>query len=475
MKKRATRLFAAVLALTAFLSTCLTGCEKKPVPSISVTPTGEGVITVECGQEYTDPGAEAAYTLQEQTGPVEVVTTGSVDIARTGSYYIKYTAQHEGVTATAYRRVDVVDTVAPVISLTGEADATSGFGWEYQEQGFTATDNYDGDITHRVLRRQDDEKVYYTVTDRSGNTATLERWIGYADNEAPVLTLTEGADYNHPAGVAYADPGYSAIDNRDGDISSHISTSGWVDIRTPGDYALTYTVTDRSGNTATAYRTVHVVPQTPPEVVTPEGKVIYLTFDDGPGPYTEQLLDLLKRYDVKATFFVVNNSFSHLYNRIVEEGHAIGIHTNTHVFKQIYASDEAFLDDLFSLQATIYQRTGVLTTLMRFPGGSSNTNTRKYSKGIMTRLTQKVVELGFQYFDWNVDSDDAGKARSADTVFHNVVSGALDKQTSIVLQHDIKGYSVEAVERILNWGLRSGYTFLPLTPNSPGFRHTVQN
>ena len=93
----------------------------------------------------------------------------------------------------------------------------------------------------------------------------------------------------------------------------------------------------------------------------------------------------------------------------------------------------------------------------------------------LTRLTKAVQDQGFHYFDWNVDSDDAGKAKTADEVFRNVTKGCANKNYSIVLQHDIKGFSVDAVEDIIIWGLQNGFTFEKLTENSPGSHHKVQN
>ena len=127
------------------------------------------------------------------------------------------------------------------------------------------------------------------------------------------------------------------------------------------------------------------------------------------------------------------------------------------------------------MQDIIYENTGVRTTLMRFPGGSSNTVSRESCQGVMTVLSEAVQDAGFQYFDWNVDSDDAGSARKAKTVYDNVVEGIRQTGVSLVLQHDIHPYSVEAVEDILQWGLNNGYTFAPLTQNSPGFHHGVNN
>ena len=98
-----------------------------------------------------------------------------------------------------------------------------------------------------------------------------------------------------------------------------------------------------------------------------------------------------------------------------------------------------------------------------------------YNQGIMTRLTAEVEKRGFTYFDWNVDSDDAGRAKTADKVFENVVNGIGNKQNAVVLQHDIQDFSVEAVEKIIVWGLKNGYTFRSLNADSPTCHHTINN
>ena len=86
-----------------------------------------------------------------------------------------------------------------------------------------------------------------------------------------------------------------------------------------------------------------------------------------------------------------------------------------------------------------------------------------------------MVNRGFRYFDWNVDSNDAGGAKSAAEVYENVISGVQRQRVSVVLQHDIKGFSVNAVEQIIQWGLENGYTFLPLGSDSPTAAHDVRN
>ena len=276
-------------------------------------------------------------------------------------------------------------------------------------------------------------------------------------------------------GSFYQEPGYRATDEVDGDLTDRVTVDGEVDWLTPGTYPITYTVADGWENVASVTREVRVEAQPRPEVLWPGRKTIYLTFDDGPGPYTGQLLDVLDRYGVKATFFVTDSGYDDMMAQIVRRGHSIGIHTVTHDYGQIYSSPEAYFDDLHRMQDIIYENTGVRTTLMLFPGGSSNTVSRESCQGVMTVLSEAVQDAGFQYFDWNVDSDDAGSARKAKTVYDNVVEGIRQTGVSLVLQHDIHPYSVEAVEDILQWGLNNGYTFAPLTQNSPGFHHGVNN
>jgi peptidoglycan/xylan/chitin deacetylase (PgdA/CDA1 family) len=172
---------------------------------------------------------------------------------------------------------------------------------------------------------------------------------------------------------------------------------------------------------------------------------------------------------------VTNTGRISIIQRAAEEGHAIGIHSASHSYSEIYANEEAYFADLYKMQDIIKKHTGQTITLLRFPGGSSNTTSCYYNKGIMTRLTKLVEEKGFTYFDWNVGSNDTGGASTAKQVYNNVVSGIGNKQNSVVLMHDIKSHSVDAVEAIIVWGLENGYTFRPLSPDSYTAHHGVAN
>ena len=456
---------------------------------IHMTLNGDQVILLEYGQEYQEPGATAVVSEEGLVVPVTV--SGQVDSTRLGKYLLKYTAQNEGHTRTEYRYVHVIDTEIPNITLTSDPKAYTLMGEAYQEEGFSATDNYDGNLTSKVIRKEIDGVMHYTVTDSAGNTATVTRKINYIDPNAPIITLEGGEMSFILAGENYEEPGCTATDFRDGDLSADVVVSGDVDGNIPGIYTLKYSITNSIGVEAVKERIIYVIPKqedskpvnpdevglpTPGTVIEPNGKTIYLTFDDGPGAHTDRLLDVLKKYGVKVSFFVKGgSSYTSCLTRAANEGHTVAIHTYSHNYAQIYASDAAFMADLEATQKMILEYTGKTSMLTRFPGGSSNSISVNYNRGIMSRLTKKLEELGYQYFDWNVDSNDAGGAKNADEVFNNIVKGIGSKQNSVVLQHDTKGFSVDAVERVIAWGLCNGYTFAALDANSPTCHHGVRN
>lgn len=291
------------------------------------------------------------------------------------------------------------------------------------------------------------------------------------DTEAPVLLLLGGESIEVIARSGFEEPGFIAEDNRDGDLTEQVYVTGEVDVNWCGVYTLVYQVMDQAGNLTAVEREV-IVKQ--PEVIVPDGKIIYLTFDDGPGKYTEELLGILEKYDVKATFFTCGNGRPELVKKIYEAGHTVGIHCKSHDYNVVYASEEAYFEDLFAMQDLIYECTGVRTTLVRFPGGSSN-EASSFNPGIMTRLAYELEMRGFQYFDWNVSSGDSG-TKNTEKILENMKKGIKARACSVVLQHpETRGFSLDAVEDLIVWALEQGYTFLPLDNTSPRAHHTIKN
>lgn len=218
--------------------------------------------------------------------------------------------------------------------------------------------------------------------------------------------------------------------------------------------------------------------ETPPQPPVVTGnRVVYLTFDDGPSPRTSEILDILKKYNVKATFFVTNQNsqYDYLIKRAYDEGHTIGLHTSSHNYHEIYASEDAYFADLQAIQDKVYNITGYRSTIIRFPGGSSNTVSR-FNPGIMTRLTQLVEERGFYYHDWNVDSEDAAGANE-ERQMNNVMTYSPKHEVVNLLMHDSgnKYATVNSLEAKIKYYLDNGYSIEPLTPSSPCVHHGVNN
>lgn len=208
--------------------------------------------------------------------------------------------------------------------------------------------------------------------------------------------------------------------------------------------------------------------------------IIYLTFDDGPSSdATPKILEILERKNIKATFFVVhyNEKNQEFVKREADSGHTVALHGYTHTYSEVYSSVDTCMDNFRRIQEQVYQTTGRKSNIIRFPGGSSNTISRKYCQGVMTELSKRVVDEGFRYFDWNVDSDDAGHAKTSEDVYHNVTSGIKENRKNIVLMHDFSGNdkTVNALEGIINYGLENGFVFRKITEETPMVTHSVNN
>lgn len=217
--------------------------------------------------------------------------------------------------------------------------------------------------------------------------------------------------------------------------------------------------------------------QTQAQMANPPGKVVYLTFDDGPCQYTEQLLHILDKYNVKVTFFVTNQAapYKNMIGEAHRKGHTIAMHSYSHRFQDIYANEDAYYEDLNKIQSICVEQTGVKPTIVRFPGGTSNSVSKKYCTGIMTTLSKSLPAKGYLYCDWNVDSGDALNGATKESVAAQVIGDIQAISQPVVLLHDTYSFTVEAMEEVLIWGLSNGYTFLPLTEDSPMPHHNVMN
>lgn len=207
-------------------------------------------------------------------------------------------------------------------------------------------------------------------------------------------------------------------------------------------------------------------------------KTIYLTFDDGPSQYTPEILDILDKYGIKATFFVINTKYNKYMKDIVDRGHTIALHSYSHDYYKIYASETAYYNDLQAISDVVYNETGVRTNIMRFPGGGSNTISRKASEGIMSKVTKGVQEKGYHYFDWNVSSGDAdGNNIAVEILTEKCKNVPNYTNTIVVLMHDtkMKRTTVDALPEIIENYKEMGYKFSAIDSTTPPVHHKVNN
>ncbi len=199
-------------------------------------------------------------------------------------------------------------------------------------------------------------------------------------------------------------------------------------------------------------------------------KVCFLTFDDGPSTNnTPKILDILKQYDIKATFFVnkKGSKYDELYKRIVNEGHTIGNHTATHEYDSVYTTLDGFLKEFNDLQEHIFSVTGVYPQVFRFPGGSGNTVHKSRNPNIMPLATKALQDMGVTYFDWNVNSTDADvKLQTVENIIKNATN-TRGKSKIIVLMHDLGGKTTtpEALPQVIEELKSQGYVFRSLNNN----------
>ena len=455
-------------------------------------------IDINYGDEFKLDSGKVCYGSVFNCNKVKVTIEKEIDTKELGRQEVVYKYTYKKNTMTLKQNVNILDKEAPVIKIEdSNIDVCPNNKIINNKIKFKATDNYDGDITDKAKTKIEDNYLVISVTDSSDNTTTEKIDIKKEDKEAPIISIIGDDTIKIKQDSKYKEYGASAKDNCD-DVKVDIKSK--VDTSKPGTYNVVYSATDKSENTSTKKRIVIVekkeeskknsnknsnnnsnknsnVIKTKIKDKNPTGKkIIYLTFDDGPSKYTGKLLDILKKYNVKVTFFVTCYGDDAMILREYQEGHQIALHTASHDYSYVYKSVDNYYKDLYKVRDRVKRITGKEVNLIRFPGGSSNTVSRKYDGGkkIMSILTKDVQEKGFRYFDWNVSSGDAGATTSTDKVYSNVVNH-LRKDESIVLQHDSKGYSVNAVEKIIKFGLDNGYTFKTLDENSYGAHHGVNN
>lgn len=215
------------------------------------------------------------------------------------------------------------------------------------------------------------------------------------------------------------------------------------------------------------------VEPTPKKAVEPVEKKVYLTFEDGPGTQTEKILNVLKTEKIKATFFVTGKEDSYskkIYKRIVKEGHTLGMHSYSHIYKEIYESTQSFSEDLEKIYKHLYSMTGVYPEFYRFPGGSSTKSTKVPIQEFIQILNRKNIS----YVDWNVISPDVGNSSiTKKQMVKEILQEVSKYDTSVVLMQDAadKPMTAQALPAIIKELKKENYKLLPIDRNMTPVRH----
>lgn len=425
--------------------------------------SGPKEITVECGTDYFDEGA-TAYSVNSfgRTSPLDTAVNGSVDTSKPGTYTVTYTTMYEGTQYTDTRTVKVVDSTKPTLKATIDEDEPSNWVTGPRDVKITATDNIDGDITSKIVKTEDAEKTIYSVTDSSGNKASL---LLRAQEEVapPVIEFSDGSALD--VIYTYQDeeltmPRVFAIDGNDNELTEWIQTEGTYDIHTPGVYPIRYFLKNYLGEVVEARRTVVVEKLQNPDFIENPNKVIRLTFEGGPYASTSDILTILDKYNVKATFFVScwNAQYLSLIQNEKKAGHAVGIYSYGSDLKEGYGDCDYFRRLTEYSQRTIESYTGSRATIMRFPGGSEEGINA--TEAIMSILRKEVGNWGLKYYDWTIDpSNDINNSAG---VYQSIVDSVSAGSSNIIRLHDSSASTLGALENVIVWGLKNGYTFIPL-------------
>lgn len=197
-------------------------------------------------------------------------------------------------------------------------------------------------------------------------------------------------------------------------------------------------------------------------------KVVYLTFDDAPGDkVTDEILDVLKENNIKATFFIVGNRIKgreEILKRICSEGHGMGLHTYTHNMRRIYSSHKIFIDEMLETQDEIFKVTGRRTYLIRFPGGSKP----QLNKAFLNQLH----ELNLKVYDWNVPLSDGINCKIPPSRLYNEgINMRYFTSPIFILMHcsGENGNTCIALPKIIKYYKEQGYEFKAITENTPEY------
>lgn len=270
---------------------------------VSINLRGSDNIEVEVGSEYVDLGAESSICKKRKCKDISsnIVVKGNVDTNKIGEYKLLYEVTYQDKVYKEERIINVVDKEKPVIELVGDKEVKICPSGNYQEMGYKAIDNYDGDLTNKVEVVDNGESILYKVADSSGNSTFISRFVIKKDEEKPVIKLKGSTTITVKLNGKYNELGYTVSDNCE-DLNDKVKVSGNVDTTKEGIYKLTYSVEDSSGNKSSVVRTIKVTKEA--------------TFNtSSKSEYIESLENYIKEknYSVSIGYVNLKTGYTYLY------------------------------------------------------------------------------------------------------------------------------------------------------------------
>ncbi|MFQ8706026.1 MAG: polysaccharide deacetylase family protein [Thomasclavelia sp.] len=445
---------------------------------LSIHPTNQIVLynyhpIIEISNKF-DPKSNIQKVIGGSIKDVNV-DTSKINFSKPGKYPITYSYNNIKTTIT----IELKDTIKPDLETQ---ELTIDLGMKVEARDLIKA-SYDSNRTEVKFKQNyqfnevGDQNVEIIIC-RGNNCITKQSVVHILpkDTTPPEiigirnLSVLKDSDIDLLSSV-------SVKDNQDDNPILTIDSSN-LDISKVGDYQITYHAKDRSLNTIKETCIVSVVEnKTIGSYNQTNEKVVYLTFDDGPSENTQKVLEILDVYDAKATFFVTgtNEEYYYLIKKAHEAGHTIGLHTYVHEYDQIYNSSSSYFSDLKRIEDLVYSQIGSIPKYIRFPGGSSNKVSKKYCHKIMSKLTKEVINRGYQYYDWNEDSEDGSGELSVKQLIKNATAST--DNNIILLFHDANGKenSLKALGAVIQYYQKKGYVFKGIDDNSYVVHHSVNN
>ena len=459
---------------------------------------GEELTIINCGDNYQEKGASATFLGKQ----LKVSIQDNINTSKIGEYVVYYKTRNTfGIMKSLKREVKVKDKTAPKISLKGENPKILKLNEKYQENGATAIDNIDGDLTNKIkisgevdISKYGEYQIMYEVSDKSGNEISKIRKVIVKDTELPTLELKGKTNVDILLGNKYTEEGYSAKDNIDGDITSNVEIKNNVNYNKVGTYEIIYKVKDSSNNIVTKKRTINVVKKlliykdeydkidntknywwsgnkfdhNRPEggasleklkkynayFLGPDEKKIYLTYDEGSNDtYLPEILEVLNKNNVKATFFLCRNYMvmnKDLIKKMEKTGHSVGNHTYHHYVMPSLATRENFEKYVYEIRATE-------ETYKEITGKNMDKIYREPKGEWSYRSLQIVKDLGYKSFFYSADyldfKNDVSKEYALNKMMNRYHNGA------IYLFHPKNKGNLEALDDFIKNMKKLGYTF----------------